>query len=156
MGTGSECDSPVCDRLFEELRNKYPDRIGVVRGRYNQSEIKYIIASCDFFIGARMHACIAGVSQSVPAVPMAYSDKFVGVMQTIGIESNVVDLRKMREQEILEVIDRALEGRAEVRQQLARTMPQVKETVLRLFEDMEFGGPGSCAGSTTGRVPVGA
>jgi polysaccharide pyruvyl transferase WcaK-like protein len=103
-----------------------------------------------------MHACIAAVSQSVAAVPMAYSDKFVGVMRTVGIEANVVDLRKMCEQEILEVIDRAFEGRAEVRQQLACTMPQVKETVLRLFEDMEFGGPGSCARSTTGRVPMGA
>jgi polysaccharide pyruvyl transferase WcaK-like protein len=156
LGTSGECDSPVCDQLFEELRGKYPDRIGVVRGGYNQSEIKYIIGSCDFFIGARMHACIAAASQNVPAVPMAYSDKFVGVMQTIGIEANVVDLRRMREEEILQVIDRTFEGRAEVRRHLAQTMPRVKETVLRLFEDMEFGGSGSCAGSTPGRVPVGA
>jgi len=83
-GTGGECDSPVCDRGFEALRDKYPDRIGVVRGQYSPSEIKYIIGSCDFFIGARMHACIAALSQGIPAVAIAYSDKFTGVMQTVG------------------------------------------------------------------------
>jgi len=58
----------------------------------------------------------------------------VGVMQTIGIEANVVDLRKMDEEEILNVIDRAFEHRGEVLRQLAQTMPRVKESVLSLFE----------------------
>ena len=77
-------------------------------------------------------------------------------MQTIGIEANVVDLRKMDEEEIFDVIDRAFEHRTQVRQQLVQTMPQVKETVLRLFQDMELDGPGSRAGTTMGKVPLGA
>jgi colanic acid/amylovoran biosynthesis protein len=102
-----------------------------------------------------MHACIAAVSQNVPAVPMAYSDKFVGVMQTVGIESNVVDLRKMNEEEILSVIGWAYEQRGVVRQQLAQTMPQVRETVLNLFEDMENSGSRTHAPSTAGGVAMG-
>jgi len=94
------------------------------------------------------------VSQNVPAAPMAYSDKFVGVMQPIGIEANVVGLRKMNEDEVFSVTDRALEGRSDVRRQLARTMPKVKETVLRLFEDMDGAGPAVPSASTVGRVPV--
>ena len=37
------------------------------------SEAKSYIAGLDFFMGARMHACIAAFSAGVPVVPMAYS-----------------------------------------------------------------------------------
>jgi colanic acid/amylovoran biosynthesis protein len=134
FGQCNESDVTVCARLYESLKHKYSGKIGRVRGNYNQAEIKHVIGTCDFFIGSRMHACIAAASQSVPVVPMAYSDKFVGVMQTIGIEANVVDLRTMNEEEIFKVIDQALEHRVRIRQHLARTMPHVKESVLRVFE----------------------
>ncbi len=136
LGIGGECDSPVCDRVFEELRDKYPDRIGVVRGRYNQSEIKYIIGSCDFFIGARMHACIAALSQGIPAVAIAYSDKFTGVMQTVEVEGLVVDPRTMGEEQILNAIGDAFDRRAALRRQLEETLPGVKQAVLDLFKDL--------------------
>ena len=152
FGWGNESDDKVCAQLYEALRDKYPGKIGWVRGSYDQSEIKHIIGACDFFIGSRMHACIAAASQSVPVVPMAYSDKFVGVMQTIGIEANVVDLREMNEEEIFTVIDRAFEHRVQVRQELAQTMPHVKESVLSSFE-----GIGSVPGTNAaavGKVPA--
>ena len=136
LGKGGECDSPVCNRLFEELRDKYTGRIGVLRGRYNQSEIKYIIGLCDFFIGARMHACIAALSQSIPAVAIAYSDKFIGVMQAVGVGGLVADPRTMGEEQILSVIGDAFDRRAVLRQQLEETIPGVKRTVLDLFKDI--------------------
>lgn len=48
------------------------------------SEAKSYIAALDFFMGARMHACIAAFSSGVPVVPMAYSRKFEGLFGTIG------------------------------------------------------------------------
>lgn len=154
FGRHAESDATVCAQLYETLMDKYPGKIGWVRGIYNQSEIKHVIGTCDFFIGARMHACIAAASQNVPVIPMAYSDKFVGVMQTIGIEASVVDLRKMSEEGIFNVIDRAFEHRAEVRQELAETMPHVKESVLRLFEGLGLGVlPGTDAAALS-KVPV--
>jgi colanic acid/amylovoran biosynthesis protein len=154
FGEHSESDATVCARLYEALKDKYPGQIGWVRGSYNQSEIKHVIGMCDFFVGARMHACIAAASQNVPVVPMAYSDKFVGVMQTIGIEANVVDLRTMNEAEILNVIDQAFEHRAHVRQQLARTMPEVKEAVLSLFAGIGSGVLPRTHGVAAGTIPV--
>lgn len=43
------------------------------------SDAKTYIATLDFFMGARMHACIAAFSAGVPVVPMAYSRKFAGL-----------------------------------------------------------------------------
>jgi polysaccharide pyruvyl transferase WcaK-like protein len=42
------------------------------------------ISGLDFLIGARMHACIAAFSASVPVVPIAYSRKFNGLFSTLG------------------------------------------------------------------------
>jgi polysaccharide pyruvyl transferase WcaK-like protein len=154
FGQDNESDATVCALLYEALKDQYAGKIGWARGSYNHSEIKYVIGTCDFFIGARMHACIAAASQNVPVTPMAYSDKFVGVMQSIGIEASVVDLRKMNEEEIFSVIDRAFEQRAEVRQELAQTMPHVKESVLGLFEGIGSGVlPGRDAAALS-KVPV--
>ncbi len=48
------------------------------------SEAKSYIAALDFFMGARMHACIAAFSSGVPVVPMAYSRKFAGLFDALG------------------------------------------------------------------------
>ena len=48
------------------------------------SEAKTYIAGMDFFMGARMHACIAAFSAGVPVIPMAYSRKFAGLFGSIG------------------------------------------------------------------------
>jgi polysaccharide pyruvyl transferase WcaK-like protein len=134
FGTGGESDTAVCDRLFAELKDKYPGRLGVVRGRYNQSEIKYLIGFCDFFIGARMHACIAALSQGVPAVAIAYSDKFIGVVETVGVGGRVADPRSMGEEQILNLIGDAFDHRADLHRELERTMPGVKQATLDLFQ----------------------
>ncbi len=48
------------------------------------SEAKSYIAGMDFFMGARMHACIGAFAAGVPVVPMAYSRKFEGLFGTLG------------------------------------------------------------------------
>jgi polysaccharide pyruvyl transferase WcaK-like protein len=53
------------------------------------SEAKSYIAGMDFFLGARMHACIAAFSSGVPVVPMAYSRKFAGLFGSLGYDYTV-------------------------------------------------------------------
>jgi len=53
------------------------------------SEAKGYIAAMDFFMGARMHACIAALSSGVPVVPMAYSRKFAGLFGSLGYDQTV-------------------------------------------------------------------
>jgi colanic acid/amylovoran biosynthesis protein len=135
FGQEGETDTAACGQLYEELKDKYPGRLGLLRGEYNQHEIKFVIGKCDLLIGARMHACIAAVSQCVPAVCVAYSDKFIGVMGAIGVDSIVADACKLDEQEMLKFIANSLDGRAAIRERLSRQMPEVKSRVLNLFVD---------------------
>ncbi len=65
----------------------------MVNREYDQYEIKGVIGLCDFFIGSRMHACIAALSQRVPTIGVAYSKKFSGVFESIGLGDMVIDAR---------------------------------------------------------------
>lgn len=143
IGSGSECDSPACERVYMELKTQYGGQLALIRGNHNYREIKSIIGQCDFFIGSRMHACIAAVSQCVPCVSIAYSDKFMGVMETLGAEATVADPRIVDEEAILRNIDEAFEHREEIHQQLGQKMSEVRKRVLSLFDDTAFAGSAS-------------
>jgi polysaccharide pyruvyl transferase WcaK-like protein len=77
------------------------------------SEAKSYIAGMDFFMGARMHACIAAFSSGVPVVPMAYSRKFEGLFGSLGY-SRTVDCTKETGPSILAKIAAAYDDRATV------------------------------------------
>lgn len=47
-------------------------------------EAKSYIAGMDYFVGGRMHACIAALTTGVAVMPTAYSRKFAGVFGTVG------------------------------------------------------------------------
>jgi colanic acid/amylovoran biosynthesis protein len=133
---GSESDLLICEKLYDELGQKYPERLGVMRSNLDQCEVKAIIGECDFFIGSRMHACIAALSQHVPAVAIAYSDKFTGVLGAIGVASLVADARNQSNEQIIDVIDAAYADRHRLNAHLAGQMPAIKASVLELSKEL--------------------
>lgn len=136
MEESKECDARACEIIYDELKQKYKKLLYIVRGNYDLGEIKYIIGQCNFFVGSRMHACIAALSQNIPAVSIAYSKKFYGVMHSIGFESLVADPRKLDNEEIVKIIDEAYERCSELQEQLKVTIPKVKKTVLEIFNEI--------------------
>lgn len=85
IGHVIEPHMPVEDdlRTCEQLAKEFPG-VQVAPALRRPSEAKSYIAGMDFFVGARMHACIAAFSSGVPVVPMAYSRKFNGLFGTLG------------------------------------------------------------------------
>jgi colanic acid/amylovoran biosynthesis protein len=136
-GKNSESDSTVCENIYEQLKLKYPDKLFLVKGNYDQSEIKYIIGMCNFFIGARMHACIAALSQCIPAVGIAYSKKFQGVFETVGVGNLVADPRTMEKEEIIKVICDAFQNRMIIKAKLQLLIPKVRNNVFEIFKDID-------------------
>ena len=100
------------------------------------SEAKSYIADLDFFMGARMHACIAAFSSGVPVIPMAYSRKFAGLFGTIGFD-RTVDCTTQSADAIRDAIVAGYEDRLTVKAEadaaLARGLAklQVYEDALR-------------------------
>ncbi len=133
LGHHEESDITACEQLWQQARKKFPGRVGIARGGYDQHEVKYLIGTCDFFIGARMHACIAALSQAVPAMAIAYSDKFRGVMRTLGVDMVVADARRLSLEQILALVDQTFENRAAVQALLSRNLAGVQSRIVEEF-----------------------
>lgn len=76
---------PVEDdyKISLELQKQYSS-VQVARRFTSPSEAKSFISGMDFFVGARMHACIGAFSSGVPVVPLAYSRKFNGLFESLN------------------------------------------------------------------------
>ncbi|SDY33224.1 Polysaccharide pyruvyl transferase family protein WcaK [Jannaschia faecimaris] len=75
-------------RACEALAARHPGTV-LAPAFANPSAAKGYISAMDFFLGARMHACIAAFSTGVPVVPMAYSRKFAGLFGSLGYTRTV-------------------------------------------------------------------
>jgi polysaccharide pyruvyl transferase WcaK-like protein len=122
-------DFPSCERLKEKLVASFPNRIHLLHGTYDQNEIKGVIGDCDFFMGSRMHACIAAVSQGIPTIGLAYSRKFRGVFESAGVGDMVVDLTEKTADEAVSACLDLFARREEAARELSTRIPKVQELV---------------------------
>lgn len=129
-----ENDQFACRQVWEKLGRRFQERIGLLDGIYSPYEVRYVTGRCGFFIGSRMHACIGAVSQGIPAVSLAYSDKFNGVMRTVNLESHVADARRLSKTEIIDLIEGAFTGRQSAAAQLESVMPSIRESVWKMLD----------------------
>lgn len=139
---GLENDLVACRRIWNNLPENFQNRTIIVETDndqlfFDQNEIKYLIGLCDFFLGSRMHATIAAISQCIPTVGLAYSKKFAGVYETVGIEDCVVDLRKHNTEKILGLIEIIFNRKDIVKENLERKIPKVKEQVYSIFNGVK-------------------
>lgn len=122
-----EDDIIAAKKVVEELNLKNNNRIEIVEKRLKEDELKYIISNCDFFIGGRMHACIGAISSGVPTVPIAYSRKFVGIWDQMGMAKSVADPRKETIEEIIEKIELNYNSKEDIKSNLEN---QLKDIIL--------------------------
>jgi len=132
-----ESDPDACQAVYEELNHQYHGRILRSEDYLDHKQVKFLINQCDFFLGSRMHSCIAAISQGIPTVGIAYSAKFAGVFESAGIENCVVDLRKQREQSILTEIRQSFEKRYETAQKLQKIIPEIQQQVLTFCTEID-------------------
>ena len=131
-----ESDPAACACIIDELDLKFRDRIHLVTLPHNQNEIKWVIGKCDFFVGSRMHACIAALSQGIPAVGVAYSKKFKGVFESVGAAEWVLDGRVLSADEAVAAAVNFFEKRAEMSERLTRTVPEAQKLVYKVFQEV--------------------
>jgi polysaccharide pyruvyl transferase WcaK-like protein len=152
FGCDEESDEKVCREIWESMAKQGSGRVHLVKGEYGPSEIKAIIGLCDFFIGSRMHSCIAALSQLVPCVGLAYSQKFQGVFGSVGVEDLVIDIRERTALEIQDGCLRRLARRDLLVSALAGKISAIKEKLQEQFDDLLIRGTGSAYTSGGDRI----
>jgi len=107
-------------RASAALADEFPGTV-LAPAFASPSEAKSYIAGLDFFMGARMHACIAAFSTGVPVVPMAYSRKFAGLFGSLGYD-RTVDCTTESADAILAKISSAYDERDRLRHEAATAL----------------------------------
>lgn len=133
---GVESDHAACRKAFERIDTRHNGRVHLVTGDYDQNEIKGIIGGTDCFIGARMHSCIAALSQEIPTVGVAYSKKFLGVFNSVGVDNLVADACALSLDEMLDACMKIVQDRDAVREQLRGAIKKVREKLESTFDQM--------------------
>lgn len=129
-----ENDYEVSFDLFEEYHN---NRLILAPFFLSPVDAKSYISGLDFFMGARMHATIAAFSSGVPVVPMAYSRKFNGLFIDTLHYDNLVDMKTMGDEEILDAVRVSFDDRQKLRSMIQDRMNGVvKEREEQLLDDL--------------------
>ncbi len=131
-----ESDPDACAEVFTALSPTYKGRIQMIAGEYDQHAIKGIIGCCDFFIGSRMHACIAALSQKIPTAAVAYSKKFKGVFDSIDAGNFVIDARETETQEAVDMITAMFKDRAQIEKILQVQIDNAQKQQLEIFQEI--------------------
>jgi len=109
-----------------------------LKGRYDQSEVKEIIGSCENFMGSRMHACIAALSQNIPTIGLAYSRKFIGVFESVGYK-NVLDMRELGKNKGIEMVLDLLQKNSSEKKTIMNEVQSAQEDILEKFKNIFLG-----------------
>lgn len=144
-----ESDPDACRQLKNQLATSLHNRVHLVTTAYDQHQIKGVIGLCDVFIGSRMHACIAALSQAIPTIGVAYSGKFSGVFDTAGAADWVIDGRTTALEEALIRVRELFDKREAQRRLLGETIGETRRALYRTFErvlgaDAPSGGSDAC------------
>ncbi|RDD62289.1 polysaccharide pyruvyl transferase family protein [Ferruginivarius sediminum] len=123
-----EDDLSVC----QQVQRAHPG-VSVAPAFRSPSEAKSFIAGLDFFIGARMHACIAALSTGVPVAPLAYSRKFMGLFYALDYR-DVIDCAAETTESALEAVTLAF-GRRDELARMARHSAALAQDRLGIYED---------------------
>jgi polysaccharide pyruvyl transferase WcaK-like protein len=127
-----EREEEACRQIAELANQRYAGRVFQLAAM-SERELKWVIGHTDVFVGSRMHACIAALSQYVPALGLAYSDKFLGVFESAGVGDAVVDLRHVGVDQVIRRTMTTIERREETRARLERQVPAIQRQIEETF-----------------------
>ena len=128
-----ESDLNACQLIYNAFSEEMQQQLLFSDYIFNESEAKYLIGQCDFFMGARMHTCIAALSQCIPTIGMAYSKKFAGVFESIDVINSVIDMTTTNNAQAMAIIDSLYQQREITQYKLTITIPLAKEQVTKSF-----------------------
>lgn len=131
-----ENDYEICTQLAQSIQH---DRLVLAPFFLSPIAAKNYIAGLHFFIGARMHACIAAFSSCVPVFPMAYSRKFTGLFRETLRYPQMADMTHQTEGSVMEGLKSAFKARETLVDEIdvrMRTIVHDKRNLLMRYKKL--------------------
>lgn len=131
-----ESDQAACEAVMDQLSPGLRSQVSTVPDPYRAEEVKGLMGACSWFVGTRMHATIGALSMGVPTAAMAYSLKFRGVFDTVGMGHRVIELRSASTDDCVHQVEQAYASRREDRLALDGRRRAVAERALQQVGEM--------------------
>lgn len=133
-GSTHGSDTAFMAKLIDEIGDS-SGRVAIVRDGLNAAQIKHVIGGSRFLIAARTHATIAGWSQQVPTISIAYSIKARGLNKDIfDTLDYLVDTSKVSRNSLWASYRLLAEREDSIRALLARRIPYYREKAAQNAE----------------------
>jgi colanic acid/amylovoran biosynthesis protein WcaK/AmsJ len=114
----------------------HPSWLYGIKGDYGPCSLKGFISQCDVLIAARMHAAIAGLSSGVPTIPVAWSHKYVGLMEEIGLAKYVWHQDSQSLVSLCDLFDQLWEEREPIRTRLLDYTAGAQMQIAEIIEEI--------------------
>lgn len=99
-------DADIARLIVSKMMNNSTDCVEILNDQYVGSEYKYLIGKFDFFIGARMHATLAALSQTIPTITLVYNHKTIGINGKFLKQNDyLIDIRGRKSSDIISSLD---------------------------------------------------
>jgi colanic acid/amylovoran biosynthesis protein len=125
-------DIKMSERVYDLIQHK--QNVQLMRNKYAADEIKGAIATCDLFIGSRMHATIASISSGVPTVVLGHTHKFQGVLGRLLDDESLVSIIGYNYDELMSKLSKAFDytwaNRVAIQKNLQDQLPYMQELAM--------------------------
>jgi colanic acid/amylovoran biosynthesis protein len=120
----------ACQQLRQSCEASVKNRVYIVDTPLIAPQLKYIIGQSEYFIGSRMHSCIAALSAGVPITAVSYSHKFEGILRQLELEYLSCNPQSLSVDEMINKVLNCYERREEIRDKLDEMVPLAKKRAL--------------------------
>lgn len=90
--------------------------------------LKAVYGQMDLFIGTRMHSNIFALSEGVPVIAIGYQHKTEGIARMLGWEDWVIDIQRVDEKELIQLLRRLVEQREDLRKKIQAQLPEIVQS----------------------------
>ena len=126
----SNDDEIVCRKLVAKLKDN--NRFTLIDQKYNACQIKHVISQCNYFIGARTHSIISGLSSCKPTLSIGYSSKTYGINKEIfGHTAYTIPISDLNERILMEKYLLLCSNHCLIVEQLRQRLPAIKTMAER-------------------------
>ena len=123
-------DSDLTQAIVLWTRLSMPERVGVLRGSYRASELKYVAGLCDMVLTGRMHLAIAALGGGVPVACVTYQGKFEGLFDHFQMKPVVLSPDAVTQDSLSSMLVDAVDRREELKRDVLNRLDKVRELSL--------------------------
>lgn len=132
-------DFPIVEKVYNllQLNPRLKDNIYLFNDIYTPAETKAIIGQFDMLISGRVHAAVAGLSQSVPTVIIDYghepkAHKLRGFAKVANVENYIVDPHL--NDELITISEYVFEHRSFIHAKLQERNKEIRKLIEKNFD----------------------